>query len=107
MKILTKPIEKNLRANASFENTTGDTARVEMKLFDPYGRFTYYATSLNEDGDTLFGFAVSPLGPDCDEWGYASLTELTSLVKFGRPRIERDRHFDPVDPQEIRNGARP
>jgi len=105
MKILTKPIEKKLRANAIVEAETGTTQQVVLKLFDPYGRFTYYATSL--DGDTLYGFAVSPLGPDCDEWGYSSLTELTSLRKFGRPQIERDRHFDPVDPQEIRNGERP
>lgn len=105
MKILTKPIEKKLRANAIIENETGVTQPVAMKLFDPYGRFTYYATSL--DGDTLYGFAVSPLGPDCDEWGYSSLTEITSLRKFGRPQIERDRHFDPVTPQEIKDGARP
>lgn len=106
MKILTKPIEKKLRANAIVEAETGVTQTIELKLFDPYGRFTYYASSLDADGN-LFGFAVSPLGADCDEWGYSNLEELTSLVKFGRPRIERDRHFDPVDPQEIRDGARP
>ncbi len=105
MKILTKPIEKKLRANAVVEAETGTTQQVVLKLFDPYGRFTYYATSL--DGDTLYGFAVSPLGSDCDEWGYSSLTEITSLRKFNRPQIERDRYFDPIDPQEIRNGARP
>jgi len=105
MKILTKPIEKKLRANAIVEAETGTTQAVVLKLFDPYGRYTLYATSL--DGDTLYGFAVSPLGPDCDEFGYSSLTEITSLRKFGRPQIERDRHFDPVSIEEIRNGARP
>lgn len=105
MKILTKPIEKKLRANAIVEAKTGTTQQVVLKLFDPYGRFTYYATSL--DGDTLFGFTVSPLGSDCDEWGYSSLAEITNLRKFGRPQIERDRYFDPIDAQEIRNGARP
>ena len=44
MKILTKPIERQLRANALIENETGETQTVALKLFDPYGRFTYYAT---------------------------------------------------------------
>ena len=60
MKILTKQIEKNLRANAIIEAETGETQTIELKLFDPYGRFTFYASSLDADGN-LFGFAVRRL----------------------------------------------
>jgi hypothetical protein len=40
----------------------------------------------------FFGFCVSPLGPDCDGWGYASLTELLSVRVRGLT-IERDLHL--------------
>lgn len=40
----------------------------------------------------FFGFCVSPLGSDCDEWGYTSLTELLSVRVRGLA-IERDLHL--------------
>lgn len=69
----------------------GDSARVVAKFFFPAGRYTFFATEGEEqDGDVLlFGYCVSPLGPDCDEWGYTSLAELQSVCVRGL-RIERD-----------------
>ncbi|MEO6324958.1 MAG: DUF2958 domain-containing protein [Thermoanaerobaculia bacterium] len=69
-----------------------DAATVVVKYFDPCGRYTFFATEGQPDGDDflLFGYCVSPLGEDCDEWGYTALSELQSVKgRFGLG-IERD-----------------
>ena len=75
--------------------TDGDhdpfTSTVAVKFFAP-GRYTLYVTEFDGE-DTLFGYCVSPLGPDCDEWGYSSLKELAEMEMFGMPAIERDIYF--------------
>ena len=72
----------------------GMDAVVVVKYFFPAGRYTLYVTEAAFDGDDmrLFGYCLSPFGPDCDEWGYASLAELGSLRVRGLT-IERDLHF--------------
>ena len=69
----------------------GDRARVVIKFFFPAGRYTFYVTEAEaQDDDYLFfGYCVSPLGPDCDEWGYTALSELQSVNVRGLT-IERD-----------------
>ena len=71
----------------------GEDAIVIGKFFDPAGRYTFYATEggpILDDGVPVltpsgtpdwefFGFCVSPLGPDCDEWGLITLAELQSV----------------------------
>jgi hypothetical protein len=71
-----------------------ENAKVIVKFFFPAGRYTFYATEGEEQSDDIlfFGYCVSPLGPDCDEWGYASLAELRSLCVRGLT-MERDLHF--------------
>lgn len=73
----------------------GLDATAYVKLFHPTSRYTLYVTEFDGD-DTFFGYLVSPLGPDCDEYGYSSLAELTELragpFNLG---IERDLHFAP------------
>jgi hypothetical protein len=68
-----------------------DNAKVLVKFFFPAGRYTFLVTEAEPRGkDVLFfGFCVSPLGEDCDEWGYTSLTELLSVRVRGLT-IERD-----------------
>lgn len=76
----------------SLGKTDGDGFRAEVavKWFCPFGRMTYYVTEFDGE-DTVFGYCVSPLGPDCDEWGYASVSELAELtVMGGVPALERD-----------------
>ena len=72
----------------------GKDAVVIVKYFFPAGRYTLFVTEAEFDGDDarLFGWCVSPFGPDEDEWGYASLAELRTLRVRGLT-IERDLHF--------------
>jgi len=66
-------------------------AKVLVKYFFPAGRYAFLATEAEPRGkDVLFfGFCVSALGEDCDEWGYTSLTELLSVRVRGLA-MERD-----------------
>ena len=70
-----------------------------IKLFQPGTRFTYYVVAATEydgiDGPVLTGYCVSPLGPDCDEFGDQALGEITRIRVRGLPP-ERDLHFQPV-----------
>jgi hypothetical protein len=72
----------------------GDNALVIVKFFFPAGRYTFYATEGEpRDNDFLFfGYCISPLGADCDEWGYVTLSELRSVKAHGLT-MERDLHF--------------
>lgn len=91
-KLMTKAIAAKMPAIGSTDGE-GMDAKVGVKFFTPYGRFTFYATEF-DGNDTLYGYCVSPLGPDCDEWGYASLSELAETTVFGGvPAIERDRGY--------------
>lgn len=68
-----------------------DNAKVLVKFFFPAGRYTFYATEGEEQGDDIlfFGYCVSALGEDCDEWGYTALSELQSVHVRGLS-MERD-----------------
>lgn len=97
MKLMTKAIEKKLPALRS-QDGLGKKAVAHLKLFGG-GRFTFYATEYDGD-DTFFGYLISPLGEDCDEFCYFSRAELEALrfPPFGLP-IERDMYFEsrPLD----------
>lgn len=81
-----------------------------LKIFDPTGRYTYYAFEAHPQGDDLilFGFCVSSLGEDGDEWGYTSLNELAGIRKqpFGLG-LEREIYFTGVTRADIEKGERP
>jgi Protein of unknown function (DUF2958) len=70
-----------------------ENAKVLVKFFFPAGRYTFFVTEAEPRGKNVlfFGFCVSALGADCDEWGYTSLTELLSARVRGLS-IERDLH---------------
>jgi hypothetical protein len=63
----------------------GMDALVVVKYFFPAGRYTLYVTEAEFDGDDaqMFGYCLSPFGEDCDEWGYAMLSELQSVERGG------------------------
>jgi hypothetical protein len=85
------------------QSRRGMDAVVIVKYFFPSGRYTLYVTEAEfDDEDTLlYGYCISALGADCDEWGYSSLNELQSL-RVRRLTIERDLHF-PVAERTVRD----
>lgn len=101
MELLTTEIRTSLPPLYSQERKGAD-ATVHVKFFGS-GRGTWYATEFDGE-DLFFGYVVSPLGPECDEWGYFSLSELAELrfPPFGLP-IERDLYFTPQTVRELLN----
>lgn len=93
MMLLTKENRRNLPPLYS-QDGKGSDAIVYVKLFDPCGRLTLYVTEFDGE-DTLYGYMVSPLGEDCNEFGYSSLSELASVRNWLGLGIERDQNFTP------------
>ena len=75
----------------------GTDAKVIAKFFFPAGRYTFFATEGSPEGDgfILFGYCLSAITPDFDEWGYTSLAELSEL-NVGNLRVERDAYLEPA-----------
>lgn len=80
----------------------GDEAIVYVKLFDPFGRFTWYITEYDPETRDAFGLVD---GVET-ELGYFSIEELESIPGPlpGMKRIERDLYFTPVTLGEVRMG---
>lgn len=92
-KLLINGMREKLLANGAAASETGETADSPvLKIFDANGRYTFYVfEAMPHDGDdlSLYGFCVSPMGPDCDEWGSVLLSEIEAL----QPRMQRDVYF--------------
>lgn len=90
------------------QSEKGDGATAWLKFFDPCGRYTFYVTEAQEDEYehgwdwTFFGWCVSALGEDCDEWGLNTLGEIQKVRGSFGLGIERDRGFHPQTIKEIR-----
>lgn len=76
-------------------------APVLVKYFDPCGRGTWFVFQAepwdddrNREDWRLYNWCVSPLGPDCDEWGYVLLSELQDTKNVLGLHMERDLHFE-------------
>ena len=95
MDLITPELRSELRQfPLSSQEGLCDNAKILVKFFFPAGRYTFFVTEAEQCGKDLlfFGFCVSAFGPDCDEWGYTSLTELLSVRVRGLT-IERDLHL--------------
>lgn len=87
MKLITKEIEKKLKANEGLDN-----CYPVVKFFDPTGSATWLITEMHEDGDLMWG--LCDLGLGFPELGTVSLRELQSVrLPFGL-KIERDLYFE-------------
>ncbi len=54
---------------------------IYLKFQNILGRGTWYVTEMGatdtlEPDVLMYGYVISPLGEDCDEWGYFTLSEL-------------------------------
>lgn len=116
MNLLTKELRQMLIDAGDAVQRLGeaDPQRVALvKFFDPAGRWTFYAFEAEEDtGDDpdmrIFGYCVSALGADCDEWGYASFHEIRETTNRFGGHMERDLHFrGGLTAERIEKGDRP
>jgi hypothetical protein len=94
MMFLTQANRKALPPLYSTESVPATEKVAPVKFFHPCGRWTFYAVEFDGD-DTFFGYCVSAAGPDCDEWGYSSLSELQAVRGPMGLGIERDLHWKP------------
>ena len=99
MKLITAPVRKALENTPLYsKDGQGKDAKVLVKFFGG-GRYTFLVTEA-EPHDTeeflFFGYCVSPLGSDCDEFGYVTMKDLRGVTfpPFGLG-IERDRGVAP------------
>lgn len=113
MKLLTKAIEAELRANSARQGEALQTEddinfKPALKLFNPLGAGTWLLTELDEDG-RLFGLCDP--GQGTPELGYVALAELEAYRGPLGLGIERDKWFTADKPlseyaEEARNKGR-
>lgn len=101
MKLLTKEILKKLPALYATENVSEADKLVMLKLFTPWGGFTWYIAEYNPETGLMFAYAT---GGYESEWGYISLPELEAIKGPAGLRIERDRWFEPTKFSELKKG---
>ena len=96
MKLITKDLEKRLRANAQRQPTKNNKPLV--KFFHPVSSATWLISEIvDEDPNTkdVILFGLCDLGLGFPELGNVSLNELKSIRRFGLG-VERDRYFSPT-----------
>tara|TARA_B100000927_G_scaffold162692_1_gene131072 strand:+ start:5409 stop:5756 length:348 start_codon:yes stop_codon:yes gene_type:complete len=96
MKLLTKSLEKKLRANnAAQVKAASDGKEIDhkavVKFFTPDGNGRWYLSELDHNG---LAFGVCDVGLGFPEYGYVTLKELQDLRGVLGLPIERDLYFD-------------
>lgn len=95
MQLLTPEIRTKLLANGEAECDHWPV----VKLFAPTSAATWLFTTLDPDGDCLFG--LCDLGFGSPELGYASVSELEHVQLPMGLYIERDLHFAAAHPLSV------
>ncbi|MFQ5472046.1 MAG: DUF2958 domain-containing protein [Dehalococcoidia bacterium] len=95
LELVTKEIAKRLPALYANEALSAEEVKVPLKIFDPCGRHAWYATEYDPEGKLAFGYVVGGFGPDCDELGYFSITEIENVKGPLGIGMERDLCWDP------------
>ena len=94
-----KKIDPKLEIMPTLYSQDGNTnPTAYLHFFNPLGRGDWYATEMRKEGDDVlfFGYVKSPIGEDCDEWGYFTLNQLKD-TKI----IELDLWFEPTPIKEV------
>ena len=102
MKLLTKEIMKRLPILGETSATPLKDKIALVKFFDPCGAYTFWIVEgEEEDGDTTLWGYVTFGDPDCAEFGYSSLNEISAVKNRFGLGIERDLHWSPRKLSEI------
>ena len=103
-KLMTKEIGDTIPALYANENVRDyDDVLAFVKLFSPYGNWTWFITEWDAETGTCFGLVE---GFET-EIGYFDLTELAEATVFGGvPAVERDLYWQPKTIGEIRRQQR-
>ena len=88
MKLLTKSIEKKLKANMKILDVTN--IKPVVKYFDPMGNAKWLILSMEYHQDEVVFFGLCDLGWGCPELGYVTLKELEDISRPFGLGIERD-----------------
>ena len=95
MKLLNENLIKKFEKFPIYSQDKKRDKKVLVKYFTPWAPWTWYITEGQKEGDDwiLFGYVVSGLGSDCNEWGYISLNELQAIRGPLGLEIEIDLYF--------------
>ena len=101
--LMTKEVGDTIPAIYAHKNVESyDDVLASVKLFSPYGNWTWYVTEWDAETGTCFGLVE---GFET-ELGYFDLTELAESTVFGGvPAVERDLYWQPKTIGEIRRGS--
>lgn len=101
-KLMTKELLKRFAQVGRQESVPFEDKLVIAKYFNPYGRWTYYATEFDPETRCFFGYAD---GVDFPEWGYTSLDEIEQtgirVAGYLLP-LERDCFFQECKFSEVK-----
>lgn len=102
-KMMTEEIRKSIPKLYETENLPIEEKMAQVKYFSPYNGWRWYVVEFDGD-DTFFGLVD---GFEL-EWGYFSLSELSSVALGGNtlPAVERDLYFVPTSMKEVEQEAR-
>ena len=89
MKLLTKSIEKKLKAAVP----DCEDNKPHLKLFNPCGAATWLLSEYDAENELFFG--LCDLGIGSPELGYVSLGELLQIKLPMGLKIERDLNWEP------------
>ncbi|MCI2145830.1 MAG: DUF2958 domain-containing protein [Bacteroidales bacterium] len=103
MKLITKAIENRLKRYPLYsQDGMGGDATAICKFFAPTGRWTWYVTEAERQGNNdyeFFGLVINGYGEK--EYGYFTLSELEGATLPMGLKIERDKGFLPTKLSKI------
>lgn len=101
MELLPKELEETLPKLYETENTPTTEKTLIIRYISIYSNFEWYLCEFDKDTKTAFGYVISGLGEDCNEWGYFNLEEMENINKDNL-QIIREESFKPIKFKELK-----
>ena len=95
MELINIEIENKFNKYPLYSQDSKNEKKILVKYFTPWSGWTWYITEGSKEGDDwiLFGYCISGICEEYNEWGYVSLNELKSIKGPLGLGIERDLYF--------------